>query len=135
MLTYRGYSIDDLAEYTDFEEVIYLFIYLLWYGKLPTLKQLETFRNELNVNASLSNKLITQLKSFPTQNIHPMAVLRTCVSALALYDDEADETDDQANFRKAIRLQAKIPAIIAAYARICEGKEPILPVVWPGSAV
>ncbi|MED1466908.1 citrate synthase [Bacillus salipaludis] len=125
VLTYRGYSIDDLAEYTDFEEVIYL----LWYGKLPSLKQLAAFRNELNENVSLPSELIAQLKSFPIKNIHPMAVLRTCVSALALYDKEADDTDDQANLRKAIRLQAKIPAIIAAYARICEGKEPIIPEV------
>ncbi|MDQ7861412.1 hypothetical protein RCO48_11555 [Peribacillus frigoritolerans] len=36
-----------------------------------------------------------------------MAVLRTYVSTLALYDEEADETSDQANYRKAIRLQAK----------------------------
>lgn len=123
MLTYRGFSIDDLAQFADFEEIIYL----LWHNKLPKLEQLTEFRNELNVNASLPEELIAQLKLFPTKNIHPMAVLRTCVSTLALYDEEADETSDQANYRKAIRLQAKIPAIIAAYARICEGKEPIPP--------
>ncbi|SMQ72265.1 citrate synthase [Bacillus sp. OV166] len=123
VLTYRGYSIDELAEYTDFEEVIFL----LWYGNLPTLKQLEAFRKELNENALLPAELITQLKSYPAKNIHPMAVLRTCVSALALYDDEADDNDEQADIHKAIRIQAKVPSIIAAYARICEGKEPILP--------
>ncbi|MFF2591506.1 citrate synthase [Peribacillus butanolivorans] len=123
MLTYRGFSMDDLAQFADFEEIIYL----LWHNKLPKLEQLTEFRNELNVNASLPEELIAQLKLFPTKNIHPMAVLRTCVSTLALYDEEADETSDQANYRKAIRLQAKIPAIIAAYTRICEGKEPIPP--------
>lgn len=123
VLMYRGYHIDDLADYAVFDEVIYL----LWFKKLPTLKQLTEFRNQLAENASICQELITQLKGFPTKDVHPMAVLRTCVSALALYDEEADKADEEANYRKAVRLQAKIPTIIAAYARICEGKEPIEP--------
>lgn len=43
MLTYRGFSIDDLAQFADFEEIIYL----LWHNKLPKLEQLTEFRNEL----------------------------------------------------------------------------------------
>lgn len=123
VLMYRGYHIDDLADYADFEEVIYL----LWFKKLPTLKQLIDFRNELAENASIGQELITQMKGFPTKTAHPMAVLRTCISTLALYDEEADKADKEANYLKAIRLQAKIPTIIAAYARICEGKKPIAP--------
>ncbi|WP_414478589.1 citrate/2-methylcitrate synthase [Peribacillus frigoritolerans] len=66
LLTYRGFSIDDLAQFADFEEIIYL----LWHNKLPKLEQLTEFRNELNVNASLPEELIAQLKLFPTKNIH-----------------------------------------------------------------
>ena len=56
-----------------------------------------------------------------------MAALRTAVSLLALYDEEADLMDNEANYRKAIRLQAKLPAIVAAFARIRKGLEPISP--------
>ncbi|VEB37397.1 2-methylcitrate synthase [Legionella cherrii] len=49
-LNYRGYSIDDLAEYATFEEVAYL----LLYGKLPTQKQLDEY-----------TKKLTQLRTLP----------------------------------------------------------------------
>src|SRR5690554_1574837 len=56
-----------------------------------------------------------------------MAVLRTAVSSLALADPEANDMSVEANIRKAIRLQAQIPTIIAAFGRIREGKEPVAP--------
>ena len=56
-----------------------------------------------------------------------MAALRTAVSLLGLYDDEADVMDQEANYRKAIRLQAKIPTIVTAFARIRKGLEPVAP--------
>lgn len=56
-----------------------------------------------------------------------MAALRTAVSALSLFDEEADQMDKEANLRKAKRLQAKISSIVTAFARIREGQEPIAP--------
>jgi citrate synthase len=122
-LTYRGFNVDDLANYSDFEEVVYL----LWYKRLPTSKQLAEFRSELIESASLNRELIGILEKLPIESAHPMAVLMTCVSTLAMYDEEADQTDQEASYRKAIRLQAKLPSIVAAYARIREGKEPLAP--------
>lgn len=122
-LEYVGFDIDGLVNYSDFEEVIYL----LWFKKLPTLEQLDQFRKELAENASLPPELLIQMQSFTNKNIHPMTVLRSFVSLLAMYDEEADQINKKANYRKAIRLQAKIPTIIAAYARLSEGKEPIVP--------
>jgi len=46
---------------------------------------------------------------------------------LGLYDAEADEMNEEANRRKALRLQAKMPTIVTAYARIRQGKEPVSP--------
>ena len=54
-----------------------------------------------------------------------MAALRTAVSLLGLFDEEADQMDAEANYRKAMRLQAKMPALVAAFSRIRKGLEPI----------
>lgn len=123
VLTYRGYNIDDLADHATFEEVIYL----LWYGKLPNQEELAQLTNELAQNAQIPDELIAQMRTYP-KTIHPMAALRTAVSALALYDAAADQVDNKdANLSKAIRLQAKISTIVTTFARLREGKEPVAP--------
>lgn len=123
VLTYRGYNIDDLASFATFEEIIYL----LWYGKLPNETELAGLKSQLSENAELPSSIIDTLKLFP-KDANTMAVLRTAVSALALYDDAANDMSHEANLLKAIKLQAKTPAIIAAYSRIRQGLEPVQPV-------
>lgn len=123
VLTYQGFNIDDLADYTSFEEVIYL----LWHGQLPNQNQLDQLKTQLEENASLPKGVIDILRSCP-QNIHPMSALRTTVSALALFDEEAELMDEQSNYSKAIRLQAQIATIVAAYDRIRKGLEPVKPI-------
>ncbi|MCK9912258.1 bifunctional 2-methylcitrate synthase/citrate synthase, partial [Microbacteriaceae bacterium K1510] len=56
-----------------------------------------------------------------------MAVLRTAVSSLALYDQEAQDMSSEANYRKSVRLMAQTPTIIAAYARMRQGLQPVAP--------
>jgi citrate synthase len=56
-----------------------------------------------------------------------MAALRTAVSFLAQYDPEANDNSDAANRRKAIRLTAKMPTIVAAFDRVRKGLEPVAP--------
>ena len=122
ILAYRGYNIDDLAEFATFEETAYL----LWYGHLPTVEELAHLNGQLNEYASLPAELLDQLKHYPKDG-NPMAALRTAVSALALYDVAANDITRESNQLKAIKLQAQLPTLIAAYARISEGKEPIAP--------
>lgn len=122
VLTYRGLDIDTLAENASFEEVIYL----LWFGKLPTASELDKLMQDLNQEAALPDAVIQQLRLYPA-DANSMAALRTAVSSLALYDEEAQDMSKEANVRKAIRLQAQIPTLIAAFARIREGKEPVAP--------
>ncbi|WP_202080754.1 citrate synthase [Caldalkalibacillus salinus] len=122
VLTYRGYNIDDLANHASFEEVIFL----LWYGKLPNTSELDQLKKDLSENASIPQEVIDQIRLFP-KNIHPMGALRTAVSALGLYDEEAEVMDEAANHRKAVRLQAKISTIVTTFARLREGKEPVEP--------
>ncbi|WP_349408120.1 citrate synthase [Pseudalkalibacillus sp. SCS-8] len=123
VLTYRGYNIDDLADYASFEEVVYL----LWYGKLPNQKELDGFKAELSKNFVLPQQVLDMIKSFPLDKIHPMAAVRTAVSSLGLYDEEADDMNEEANSSKAIRLQAKLASIVAAFSRLRDGLEIIEP--------
>jgi citrate synthase len=122
-LAYVGYEIDDLAENASFEEVIYL----LWHKKLPSLKELEELKAQLADNAELPKEVLDHFKMYPIDKVHPMAALRSAVSLLGLYDEEADLMDEEANYRKAIRLQAKMPTIITSFSRVRKGLEPIAP--------
>lgn len=122
-LTYVGYNIDDLTKHSTFEEVVYL----LWHLELPTYDELQQFKKEIAENMEIPEEIISLLKSYPLDKAHPMAILRTAVSTLGLFDEEADIIDGEANYRKAIRLQAKMPTIVAAFARLRKGLEPIAP--------
>ncbi|WP_079708281.1 citrate synthase [Paraliobacillus ryukyuensis] len=122
-LTYVGYQIDDLAEYCSFEEVIYL----LWHKKLPTKTELNSFNKSISTNMFLPKEIIQHLNTYNLSTVHPMAVLRSTVSLLGLHDPEIDDMNAEANIRKAIRLQAKMCALIAAFSRIRSGKEPLSP--------
>src|SRR6476660_7907859 len=113
-LTYVGYDIDDLAVNATFEEVIYL----LWHGALPNKSQLEELTKLLAENAAIPAEVVNHFKTYPIDKVHPMGALRTAVSLLGLYDEEADVMSEDANYRKAIRIQAKIPTIVTAFSRI-----------------
>ena len=120
-LLYRGYNIHDLAEKATFEETIYL----LLYSSLPTQAQLDTFDAELKANRELRDEIVQIIKM--TKNAHPMDVLRTAVSALAAFDPDVGDSSPEANLRKGVRLTAVAPTIVAAHARIRDGKDPVPP--------
>lgn len=122
VLAYRGINIDDLAEKASYEEAAYL----LWYGKLPNRDQLSELQEQLNRYAPVPDAVLAQMKLYPAE-ANTMAVLRTSVSALALYDEQANDNSRESNQLKAIKLQAQLPTLIAAFSRIREGKEPIAP--------
>lgn len=122
VLTYRGIDIDDLAEHASFEEVAYL----LWFGKLPTREELADLQQKLDQYSAIPNEVIDMIRLYP-KDTNSMAALRTAVSSLALYDAASNDMSSEANQLKAIKLQAQLPTIVAAFARIREGKEPIAP--------
>ncbi|KJD59069.1 MULTISPECIES: citrate synthase [Bacillus amyloliquefaciens group] len=122
-LTYVGYDIDDLTENASFEEIIYL----LWHLRLPNKTELAELKKQLAKEAAVPQEIIEHFKSYPLNNVHPMAALRTAISLLGLTDSEADVMNPEANYRKAIRLQAKVPGIVAAFSRIRKGLDPVEP--------
>jgi citrate synthase len=121
-LVYSGYPIETLAENAQFEEVAYL----LWNGRLPNQTELNALRQQIASEASLPEGLLAQLKAYPKQ-ADPMAVLRTAVSAAALYDADSEDNSQPANMRKAVRLTGQMTTICAAWDRIRKGQEPIAP--------
>jgi citrate synthase len=122
VLAYRGYDIHDLAGHSTFEEVCYL----LWFGHLPNVSELESLKQRLAVERKLDASIITRLQLAPKHAL-PMDVLRTTVSALSFYDSDYDRNDHDANVNKAIRLTSQLAMIVANYDRIRKGK----PVVEP----
>jgi citrate synthase len=122
ILIYRGIDIHDLAYNSTFEEVAYL----LWFQALPSPANLEAFRGELAKRRALPKPLLTILREIPG-NATPMDVLRTAISAMALFDPAAKDISNEANLEKSKRLTAVFPTIIAAFHRLSEGEEPIVP--------
>src|SRR5215467_9354274 len=87
-LTYRGYSIDDLAENCVFEEVAFL----LLNGHLPNRSELQSYQKQLAALRGLPGPLKTILEQLPAST-HPMDVLRTGCSALGCLESEGPGRD------------------------------------------
>lgn len=121
-LFYNGYSINDLALNSSFEEVAYL----LLHGELPDKKGLEGFCNELANEREIPDELINIIKELPS-GTDPMDVLKIAVGILHTSDPDGSSNANDANMRKAIRLIAKIPTIITYDYRIANDMEPIKP--------
>ena len=111
-LTYVGYDIDDLAENASFEEVIYL----LWHKRLPNEDELTELKKQLADNMSLPQEILNHFKTYPIDKVHPMSALRSAVSLLGLYDEKSEDMSEEANYEKAISLQAKIATIVTSFA-------------------
>ena len=121
-LTYRGYTVQELCDKCDFEEVAYLVLN----GDLPNKKQLKKFIKEERSERRLSKQILKNIQSMP-KNAHPMDVIRTCVSLMALEDKDTRDNSSKANMRKTMRIFAKTPTAVAAYFRYRKGKKIISP--------
>ncbi|MEO0344776.1 MAG: 2-methylcitrate synthase [Pseudomonadota bacterium] len=108
-LTYCGYDIAELAEYSTFEEVAWL----LFNGELPTQPELDGYRQSLAGQRALPAALREVLERIPA-DAHPMDVMRTGVSMLGNLETEADFSQQQA---AADRILAALPGIITYWYR------------------
>jgi citrate synthase len=121
-LVYRGYDIGELVEHATFEEVAFL----LWDGELPNRTQLTALQSDLRKQAAIAPHVLAVIKALPTQT-QPMDALRTAVSAAAATDPDLESNDPAADRRKAIRLTAQLPTMVAAFHRLRNGQQPIAP--------
>ena len=121
-LTYRGYKVQDLCDKCDFEEVAFLVLH----GELPSKIQLKKFIKEERSSRKLSKAIIRSIQQMP-KNAHPMDVIRTCVSLMALEDKDTKDNSPKASMRKALRIFSQTPTAVAAYFRARKGKKIIAP--------
>lgn len=103
-LEYRGYSIYDLAEKAQFEEVAYLLVY----GKLPNAAELKSYRHRLRQLRDIPAALKAVLEAIPA-SAHPMDVMRTATSFLGNIEPE-EKLHDQ--YAITDRLVAIYPAVL-----------------------
>lgn len=120
-LSYRGYSIHDLAEHATFEEVAYL----LLRGALPDAVQLAAFDAALKAARGLPDAVLDLLRLL--RDGHPMDVLRTAVSALAALEPDSRDASEAGFQHNGLRLTAQVPMIVAAHHRIRSGLAPVAP--------
>lgn len=122
-LIFQGFDIHDIVNGgASFEEVIYL----LWHGVLPSKDELNRFKRDIGEKRALPDQVLDFLRTVPKTS-NPMAVLRTAVSDLGLYDPDGEDDSTEANVRKATRLIAQAPTIVTSFERIRQGLEPIPP--------
>lgn len=125
-LIYQGVNIHDLATKSTFEEVVFL----LWNGRLPKRAELDEFKKSLAAFYELpweAVELIKGMCSRAPKNADPMDMLRTVISAIALFDEEKRDLSRETSIRVATRLTARFPVIVAAIDRARNGKEIIQP--------
>lgn len=119
-LMYRGFRIQDLAEYSTYEEVAYL----LLFGALPTKAELRAFDEELRAVRELPEPVVRAMACRPPTAL-PMDVLQAAVAQLADHDPELGGTSKEEVRRQSVRLVARLPAAVAAWKRTRAG-EPVL---------
>jgi citrate synthase len=121
-LWYVGYDIADLAAHATFEEITYL----LHHGHLPNHEEFDELKEllagERDLNPFLGEMMVTL-----AQHASPMSMLRTSISAASTYDPDGWDESPQAQYRKAMRLVAKTPTLIASYHRLRTGQKVVEP--------
>jgi citrate synthase len=127
-LSYRGYDINELAGSSSFEEVAYL----LQRGTAPGRAELDQYRAELASGRETGRLAAADLAEIARRQ-QPMAALRSLVSLASADDPDAGSNERAANLRKAARLTAQQPVLVAAYEAARRGRD--LPAMDPGLGV
>lgn len=117
-LVYRGYDIHELAGKASFEEVAHL----LWVGHLPNREELKALEERFSENRELPDAVIEGMRAIPA-SANPMDALRTGISLLGAVDEV--QFNDMPTLDEAIALAARVPAILATFHRLRQGKEPV----------
>lgn len=122
ILEYRGIRIEELAAKSAFLETVYL----LLFSRLPTRVELERFAADVTRHRRVKFKITELVKCLPEQG-HPMDALQAAVAALGMFYPGRNVQDQDNNYWSAVRLIAKLPTIVAAFARIRRGDDHVPP--------
>ncbi len=115
-LLIAGYPVEELAQHAGYEEVAYL----LWHGALPDESQLSDFRRRLATRRALPEATLELIRIAAERKVAPMDALRMAAGTLDL-DGQPDPREQAAD------VVARFPTIVAAYARLRSGRQPLQP--------
>ena len=110
VLKYRGYPIEQLAEKSTFIEVAFLLIY----GELPTIKQLDAFSYEMSRHTLIHEDMKKFFDGYPSK-AHPMGQLVSLVCSLSsFYPESLEPNPTKADIDLTImKLLAKMSTIVS----------------------
>jgi citrate synthase len=121
-LYYLGYSIEDLAHHSDFEETTYL----LLYGRLPSREEKEGFSKRMRAGRDLAPEILDMVRAFP-KDAHPMELLQSVISYLSGYVQHRIQHSTTCNCRDTLHQVAQLASVVAAWQRYRTGKEYVPP--------
>jgi len=122
VLEYRGIRIEELAAKSTFLETACL----LLFNHLPTRLELERFTADITGHRRIKFKVIDLITCLPETG-HPMDALQAAVAALGMFYPGRNVRDQENNYWSVVRLIAKLPTIVAAFARLRHGDDHVPP--------
>jgi citrate synthase len=117
-LYYRGYSIEDLAQYSSFEEATYL----LLFEQLPNEEQLADFSQSMRKCRDLPESVQQMIRNFPPKG-SPMELLQSVISYLSGTVEHQIQHSATCNCRRTLHQIAQMTTVLATYQRFKEGKD------------
>ena len=112
-LYYLGYTITDLVEHCDYEEVVYLLLYF----ELPNQKQLDDFRKRMRSGRHLKPEIVDMIRNFPAK-AKPMELLQSSVAYLSGYVEHVIHHSATCNCRQTLHQVVQLASVVATLHRI-----------------
>lgn len=121
-LSYRGYLIEELARYSNFEEVTYL----LLNERLPDQSEMDAFRLSMRASRRISAPVLEMIRTFPI-GAHPMELLQSVMAYLSGYVEHKIHHSATCNCRQTLHQVVQIASVVAAYKRYHDGEQYVPP--------
>ncbi len=127
LLSYRGYDIMELAEYSSFEETTLL----LLFGCLPTQAELDDFDKALKCSRRVKFNIRNIMENLPSTT-HPMHMLQIVVASLASFYPSTEYmkggTENQKYINDVtVKIISHMGTLVAMWEHMRNGYEPVEP--------
>ena len=122
VLEYRGIRVEELCARSSFLETSYL----LLFGRLPSNQEWDRWVTDITHHRRIKYRLVDLMKCLPDRG-HPMDALQAGVAALGMFYPGRNVKNLDNNYWSAVRLIAKMPTLVAAWARLRQGNDSIPP--------
>jgi len=122
VLVYRGIRVEELCASSSYLETAYL----LLFGQLPNRDTFTRWQQDIMHHRRVKYSIVDLMKCLPEQG-HPMDALQAAVAALGMFYPGRNVKDVENNYWSAVRLVAKLPTIVATWARLRHGNDAIPP--------